>query len=174
MFFSSWNDLLRIVIIGVLSYLSLILMVRISGKRTLSKMNAFDFTVSVAVGSSFSTVILNKDITLAEGLTAFLVLIGMQYLLAWCASRSRRFRRVLQSSPELVYYQGQYVNRIMKKNRIDEHDIYQSVRSEGVTNMNEVYAVVLEPNGKLSVLQNAEAEDNSILEEAKPGHSFSE
>ncbi|NMO95514.1 DUF421 domain-containing protein [Paenibacillus lemnae] len=156
MLFSNWNDIFRILIIGCMSYISLIILVRVSGKRTLAKMNAFDFTVSVAVGSTLSTVILDKNITLAEGLTAFAVLIGLQYILAWFASRNHKFRSLLQASPELVYYDGHYLKHIMKKNRIDQQDIYQWTRSQGFTNMDQIHAIVLETNGKMSVLQSEE------------------
>jgi len=55
---------------------------RISGKRTLSKMNACDFIVTVALGSTLATVLLSKDVALAEGLLAFILLIGLQFMVA--------------------------------------------------------------------------------------------
>ena len=64
---------------------SLYLILRISGKRTLAKMNAFDFVVTVALGSTLATVFLSKDIALAEGLFAFALLAGLQRIVAWLA-----------------------------------------------------------------------------------------
>lgn len=153
MFFNTWNDLFRIVIIGVISYISLILMVRLSGKRTLSKMNAFDFTVSVALGSTLSTVILNNQISLSEGLTALALLIGMQFLLAWASARNQRFQGMLKSDPQLLVYNGEYLASAMKKARITREDIAQTARSQGIEDMDEVSSVILESNGKLSILR---------------------
>lgn len=65
-FFDNWETLFRTLIIGVLAYVSLIMLLRISGRRTLSKMNAFDMVVTVALGSTLATILLNRDVALAE------------------------------------------------------------------------------------------------------------
>lgn len=165
MFFDNWSGVFRIVLIGILSYVSLIVMVRLSGKRTLSKMNAFDFTVSIALGSTFSAVILDKQIPLAEGLTAFAVLIGMQFAFAWLASRSKQFRNFLSSSPHLLYYKGVYMENAMKRTRISRADIHQAARSRGMASMNETGIVILESNGKLSIIPTADELPSELLEE---------
>jgi len=67
MFFSSGTTLIRTLVVGVLAYISLVLLLRLSGRRTLSKMNAFDLVVTVALGSTFATILLNRDVSLAEG-----------------------------------------------------------------------------------------------------------
>ncbi len=167
MFFNTWNDLFRIVILGIISYLSLILMVRLSGKRTLSKMNAFDFTVSVALGSILSTVILNKQISLSEGLTALALLIGMQFLLAKLASSKPWFREILASDPELLYYKGVYIKSAMKKTRINKEDINQSARNQGIQTMDEVSFVVLESSGKLSIIPSSNESRTDLIDDQR-------
>ncbi|MEX1013557.1 MAG: DUF421 domain-containing protein, partial [Candidatus Paceibacterota bacterium] len=87
-FFENWTTIARTLIIGILAYASLILLLRISGKRTLSKMNAFDFIITVALGSTLATVLLNKDVTLAEGVVGFAVLIFLQFIITWLSVRS--------------------------------------------------------------------------------------
>jgi uncharacterized membrane protein YcaP (DUF421 family) len=65
MFFDGWKGLGQTAVAGIVAYTSLILLLRISGKRTLAKMNAFDLIVTVALGSVLATVILSKDVALA-------------------------------------------------------------------------------------------------------------
>lgn len=79
-FFDSWTTLLRTLVVGVLAYVTMVAFLRISGKRTLSKMNAFDLIVTVALGSTLATVLLSKDVALAEGALAFALLIGLQFV----------------------------------------------------------------------------------------------
>ncbi len=86
-FFDNWETLFRTLIIGVLAYVSLVMLLRISGRRTLSKMNAFDMVVTVALGSTLATILLNRDVALAEGVLVFALLIGMQYLVTWSSVR---------------------------------------------------------------------------------------
>jgi uncharacterized membrane protein YcaP (DUF421 family) len=106
MWFQDWQGVGRVVLVGLSAYALLVLMLRVSGKRTLSKLNAFDLVVTVALGSSFATVLLSKDVALAEGVAAFLVLIGGQYGVAWLATRSRLVRQVVKSDPRMLLFRG--------------------------------------------------------------------
>jgi uncharacterized membrane protein YcaP (DUF421 family) len=67
MFFSGWESLFRTLVVGVLAYVALVAFLRLSGNRTLSKMNAFDLVVTVSLGSTLATVLLTRDIALADG-----------------------------------------------------------------------------------------------------------
>ncbi len=79
MFFHGWEGIVRTVLVGVLAYACLVLFLRISGKRTLAKLNAFDLVVTVALGSTLSAILLQQSIGLAKGATALALLILMQY-----------------------------------------------------------------------------------------------
>lgn len=87
MFFDSWAELGRIVVMGVLAYIGLVFLLRVSGKRTLSKMNV-DLVITIALGSTFATVLLSKSVALAEGVLAFAVLISLQFVATWLSVRS--------------------------------------------------------------------------------------
>ncbi|MFN2441460.1 MAG: DUF421 domain-containing protein, partial [Thermoanaerobaculia bacterium] len=67
MFFDDIQGLIRVFVISILAYVALVLFLRVSGKRTLTKLNAFDLVVTVALGSTLATIILSKDVALAEG-----------------------------------------------------------------------------------------------------------
>jgi hypothetical protein len=67
MLFDDWSGLLRVLIVGTSAYVGLVTLLRFTGKRTLSKMNAFDMIVTVALGSTLATVLLSSDVALAEG-----------------------------------------------------------------------------------------------------------
>lgn len=61
-FFNGWFALVRTAVVGVLAYVALIVFLRLSGKRTLSKMNAFDLIVTVSLGSTLATIALSADV----------------------------------------------------------------------------------------------------------------
>lgn len=81
-------------------------MLRISGKRTLSQMKEFDFIVTVALGSTLATVLLNKDIRLLEGISALGLLIVLQYVLAACSVQSKTFLKTISSEPRLIFFKA--------------------------------------------------------------------
>ncbi len=105
-FFAGWAAVARVVVTCVLAYAALVALLRISGKRTLSKMNAFDLVVTVALGSTLATILLSRDVALAEGLVAFALLIGLQYVVAWLSVRSATVSRLVKAEPALLLYRG--------------------------------------------------------------------
>ncbi len=89
MLFDSWGGLGRVLFVGVLAYGALVAILRISGKRTLTKLNAFDLVVTVALGSTLATVLLSKDVALVEGVMAMTVLVSLQFAITWLAHLAR-------------------------------------------------------------------------------------
>ncbi|MDQ2806880.1 MAG: DUF421 domain-containing protein [Chloroflexota bacterium] len=152
MFFDNWGELGRVVIVGVLAYTGLILLLRVSGKRTLSKMNAFDLVVTVALGSILATILLAKDVDLAEGMTAFIVLIALQFVIAWLAVRVPLVNRLVKSEPTLLLYNGSYLSAALKAERVGEEEVRAAIRAQGIASVQQVLAVVLETDGTFTVL----------------------
>lgn len=175
MFFDDWSSLLRITLTTVLSYVGLIAFLRISGKRTLSQLNVFDFVVTVAFGSTLATTILSKDTAAAEGLVALAMLILLQFVVAVLAVHFTWFERLVKSAPRFLYRDGGYIESAMRKERIRKEEILQAARSRGMASMEQVRAVILETNGNLSVIQRSDAPDASALENVTaPGKPRSE
>nr|WP_255680102.1 YetF domain-containing protein [Methanosarcina sp. DH2] len=145
-----------------MGYIALVLLLRISGNRTLSKLNAFDFVITIALGSSFGALILNKNVALADGIMAFTVLIGMQHVITWLTIRSNTLKRVIRNEPSLVYYNGEYIKNSMKRSRVVEDEIEQSVRNQGYANLEHVGAVILETDGSFSIISQSEKEGKEL------------
>jgi uncharacterized membrane protein YcaP (DUF421 family) len=152
MFFDSWPAIGRTVIVGIAAYAALVLLLRISGKRTLAKLNAFDLIVTVALGSTLATVLLNKSVSLADGVVAFLLLVSLQYVVAWLSTRSGRVDTLVKAQPSLLLLRGEFLDRAMRAQRVTHREILSALRSSGVGKVEDAYAVVLESDGTLSVI----------------------
>lgn len=152
MFFDGWQGVGRTALVGVLAYLALVTLLRVSGKRTLSKMNAFDLVVTVALGSTLASILLSSDVALAEGLTALAVLIGMQFVIAWLSVRSPFVSRLVKSEPALLAYAGRLLPEALRRERVVEAEVRAAVRAEGVADLADVAAVVLETDGSFTVV----------------------
>lgn len=142
----------RTLIIGVFSYFLLILMIRISGKRTLSKMNAFDFIITIALGSMLATIIINPSIALVEGMLAMALLIFLQYVITFTAVRLKTVSRIIKSAPTLLYYQGELIERNMLQERILKGELEQAIRKAGHNDFDSISAIVLETDGVISII----------------------
>lgn len=152
MFFDDWTTLGEIVVLTVLVYTALVVVLRMTGKRTTSKMNSFDWVVTVALGSMVSTVILVDEVPLVEGVAGITALVLMQYTVAFGAVRIPWFQSLVKASPRLLYYRGEFNDETMRRERLTREEVLASVRTQGYTSMDEVSAVVLETNADLSIL----------------------
>ena len=151
MWFDTWTDLGRVLIVGPLAYAALVAVLRISGARSLSKLNAFDLVVTVALGSTLATVLLNGSVSLAEGVLGLVVLVLLQYLVSRLSLRWRGVERLVKSEPVLLYRHG-LLRGPMRRARVTEAELQQAARSAGRKSLEEVAAIVLETDGTLSVL----------------------
>ncbi|MCD0445779.1 DUF421 domain-containing protein [Glycomyces sp. A-F 0318] len=165
MFFDSWGGLLRVVVLGLCAYVSLLAVLRLSGKRTLAKMSAFDLVVTVALGSTLATILLTSDVALAEGVLGFAVLIGAQFVVAWASVRWRRFRETVDAAPTLLVWRGRFRDQALRSQRVTRPEVLQAARSRGVGDLDRVAAVVLEADGSFSVITSESAGDLSALED---------
>ncbi len=155
-FFDDWQSLLRALIITVLAYVTLIIFIRISGKRTLAKMNAFDFLVTIALGSCLASVALNKNIALAEGALVFFTLIFLQFCITWASVRTKFVKKLVTGKPALLLYKGELLDDVMKRERITIEEINMKARGSGITNLNEVEVIVLETTGDITIISKSE------------------
>jgi uncharacterized membrane protein YcaP (DUF421 family) len=172
-FFDNWESIFRTVIISFLAYISLIILLRISGKRTLSKMNAFDFIVTIALGSTLATVLLNKDVALADGVLAFSLLIFFQFIITYLSVRYQGFNDLVKSTPALISYKGSLLKATMKKERINEDEVYAIIREKGLSSLSDTEAIVLETDGSLTVIEKVNDSGSEVMAALKniPGSS---
>ncbi|WP_336273196.1 DUF421 domain-containing protein [Vreelandella indica] len=169
-FFNGWSSLFRILIIGLLAYATLILFLRLSGNRTLSKMNAFDLIVTVALGSTLATVLLSKDVALADGAVALALLISLQFIITWTSVRFRWVRRLVTGEPLMLLYQGEFLLTSLRKARVTQDEVLSAIRSSGLSDVSAVEAVVLETDGSLSIVKNQAESGQSSLEGVRGPH----
>ncbi|MEX0720246.1 MAG: YetF domain-containing protein [Balneolaceae bacterium] len=166
-FFDSWESIGRTFFITITAYLSMVFLLRSSGKRTLSKMNAFDFIITVGLGSSLATVALNKNVPLIEGLMVFFLLIYLQFSITWLSVRTNKVKKAVTSQPTLLQYKGELLEDTLKRERITLEEIHLIARRKGFNELNKIDAIVLETTGDITVIPkmpNTEVESMRFVE----------
>ncbi len=170
MFFDSWAGLGRVLVVGTIAYAALVTILRISGKRTLTKLNAFDLVVTVALGSTLATMLLSKSVALAEGILAMALLVSCQFAIAWLSVRSPGFQALVKSEPTLLMRRGQFLEGSLRSQRITREEVLAALRSEGIADAAEAEAVILETDGSIAVIKSPvhEAERSTLDTVPKP------
>ena len=122
-------------------------------------MNAFDLVVTVALGSTLATILLSKETALIEGLTAFALLIGLQFVVAWSSRRAEWFNGLVKSEPTLLLHRGEFLDSALRRERVTRQEVLAATRSSGARTLGEVAAVVLETDGSFSVVMRPDEVD---------------
>lgn len=173
--FNGWSALLRTALIGIAAYASLLAILRVSGKRTLSKMNAFDLVVTVALGSTLATILLNRNVSLAQGVVALALLVSLQFAITWTSVRLPWIRRLVTGEPRLLLLRGRCLPKALRRARVAEEEIRAAVRAAGLARLEDAQAVVLETDGSMSVVQgNADANASALAGIEEPPVKSSE
>lgn len=152
------DPIIRIIVVGTCAYLALVLMLRVSGKRTLSKLNAFDLVVTVAIGSTLATTLLSRDVALLDGLVALGLLILLQYLVAWSTLRWPFLERLVRADPTVVARDG-IALPAARAQRLLLADLESAARAAGLRSVEEAREVVLETDGSITVVPATRDED---------------
>jgi uncharacterized membrane protein YcaP (DUF421 family) len=152
MFYSGFEGIWRTLVVGACAYAALVGVLRITGKRTLSKMNAFDLVVTVALGSTLATILLSKEVALAEGVAAFLLLAGAQYAVTTASIRSARFRRWIKAEPRALLRDGTMIDEAMRAERVTRDEVEAAIRAAGHADPAGIALVMLETDGSMSVV----------------------
>lgn len=154
---------------AVIAYALVVVLLRASGKRTLSRMNMFDLIVVVALGSILARTILSGGTSLFQGMFSLVILAGLQYSLEWLSANDPRVRKLLTSEPTLLFHRGQFLHKVMRSQRVSEADVLTAVRQNGIGDMAEVEAVVLETSGDFSVIPRSSGGGASVLGDLDQG-----
>jgi uncharacterized membrane protein YcaP (DUF421 family) len=159
--FSS-NGLWAICLTGIGIYFIVIIYTRLAGKRSFSKMNSFDFGITVALGSMVATTVLSKSVSLWDGAIGLAILYVLQLTTAYL----RRFDTIanLTDNTPLLLMDGQeIIYENLKKAKITESDLRAKLREANVLELSQVRAVVFETTGDIAVLHTNN--QNQTLEE---------
>lgn len=129
-------------------------------------MNAFDFVVTVALGSVLASLSLNKSVPLADGVTSFFVLIFLQYIITWLSVRIKQVKQLVTSQPTLLLYKGELLKDALKRERVTIEEINSAARSGGRGDLSRIHAMILESTGEITVVPELQSDSPNTLKDA--------
>jgi uncharacterized membrane protein YcaP (DUF421 family) len=142
---------------GVLVYVVMLIVIRVLGKRTVGNFTAFDLLVALMLGEVVDEIIYG-DVSIAQGLTAIVVVALCKYLTAWLTLGSPTLNRILEGTPTEVVRHGEFVREGLRSEVINELEVLAALRLNSVADMREVKSAIMEVDGQLSVIREEWAE----------------
>lgn len=166
MFNTDLYPLLEIITSAVLIYIFLIILSRMVGPRSFSQLTAFDFAVTVALGAIVGATA-TGGVDFIRGFCGLALL----FFIRWAVAILRRkgFTTVVDNSPLLIMDGPEILPEYLKRAKLTEEDLLQSLRKKGITQLTQVQAVIMERDGSISVLKTGEPLDPYFLKGVK-GH----
>ncbi|NCP12911.1 MAG: DUF421 domain-containing protein [Sphingomonadales bacterium] len=148
-----WDILARGIVLTVAGLVWILLLVRIIGLRSFSKMTAFDFVITLATGSLLaSAATVTRWPAFFQITVALVVLMGVQAGLALLRKSNKTVRKLMGNTPLLLMRDGEFLDEAMRSSRVAREDVLAKLRGANVTELTDVRAVVLESTGNISVL----------------------
>jgi uncharacterized membrane protein YcaP (DUF421 family) len=134
-------------------YLFLLLVLRLTGKRTLAEITIFDFVLLLIISEATQQALTGTDYSITNGAIVVTTLIVLNILMSWLKQRSKAIERVLDDIPLLIVVDGKPLKDRMEKERVDEDDVLDAAReTQGVERMDQIRHAILERNGKISII----------------------
>ncbi|HKV06229.1 MAG TPA: YetF domain-containing protein [Candidatus Acidoferrales bacterium] len=138
---------------SLIVYFFLLIMFRLLGKREVAQMTVFDLIVILILSNVLQNAMIGPDNSVTGGLIGASAILAINWLLGRAAFSSKWFERVIEGVPMLLVHGGHLVEPNLRRAGISREELLSNLRSQGVFELGEVRAAVLEPSGKLSVLK---------------------
>lgn len=144
-----WEFVLRAVAV----YVVVLVMVRLSGKRTVGQFTPFDLLVVVLLGTAVQNSLIGEDTSLLGGLILAATLLGLNWGVGKLSSRSRRFDEVVEGKPVILVRHGHLFRDELARQSLSEHDFAIARRSAGYATLGEIALAVLESSGEITFIR---------------------
>ena len=150
-FVMDWQEGVAIAITGIVLCFGLILFTRLMGLRSFAKLTSYDFAMTVAVGSILASTVLSKSPSLSKGLLAIAVLFILQGSVSFLCRKVKPFKKAVDNEPIVLMAHGEYYWDNIAEASLSKHDIGTVLRKNGIKSKSQVFALVMETTGDMSV-----------------------
>jgi uncharacterized membrane protein YcaP (DUF421 family) len=141
------------VIRGLCVYLFLLLILRISGKRSLSSMTPFDFVLILILSETVQQAMIDNDSSMTNAVLLVVTLIGFDILLSILKMKIPALGRAIDSTAVVIMKQGEIERSSLKAERLDEDDILAAARAqEGISRLDQIDYAIVEQDGSITIV----------------------
>lgn len=149
-----WQQLVGISLSAAGFYVGLMLFTRLMGLRSFSKLSSHDFAMTVAIGSILASTVLSDSPSLMQGLFAVAVLFVMQGLISMIRRKVKPLKSLIDNKAIILMAHGEYFADNLAEANLSTSDIQEVLRKNGLKSKTEVFAVIMETTGDMSVIKN--------------------
>ena len=155
--FPLWMFLVRAAVV----YVAIIILLRLGGKRQVGQMGAGEFVAILLISNAVQNSMNGGDNSITGGLILATVIIALSLTVAYATYKSRKLEYLIQGTPTLLVHNGKVIEKHLHKEMLSMHELSALLRRQGIDDLNEVHAAILESNGFISVVKKSEVHGNN-------------
>jgi uncharacterized membrane protein YcaP (DUF421 family) len=138
---------------GLVVYLVVLLLLRLSGKRAFGDLSAFDIVVLMVVGGLLRTAIIGDDHSLLGPLIAVASILALNKLIGWISARWHGFNRWIEGRPTVLARDGRRDPQALRRCDVSSTEFERALHTHGLEDESSVVLARLEPNGKITLIR---------------------
>lgn len=150
------NEAIAVVPRSLISLILLFLVCKLIGKKQVSELSLFDYVIGISIGNFAAEMIMDFQGNFTNGVVAIIVFGLCSYIVSMLTLKSIVLRRILIGTPTIIVQNGKIIKKNLVRTKIDVNDLLEQVRTNGYFDLSEVEYVIMEANGKLSILPKSE------------------
>jgi uncharacterized membrane protein YcaP (DUF421 family) len=141
----------ELIIRGVIVYVLLIVLLRLTGKRQIGQMAPYDLVLLLVLSNAVQNAINGGDNSVTAGVISAATLVGVNYLVGIATFKSKRIESLIEGRPQILIHNGKLFSEVMERAHLTHHELNASLRKEGCACIEDVHYAILENNGQISV-----------------------
>lgn len=149
-----WQQILGISLSAIGFYIGLMLFTRLMGLRSFSKLSSHDFAMTVGIGSILASTVISDTPSLLQGLFAVAVLFLIQGIISVLRRKVKPLKSLIDNQAIILMAHGEYLSDNLKEANLTTSDVQEVLRKNGIKSKTEIFAVIMETTGDMSVIKN--------------------
>ena len=142
----------ELIVRGVVVYVFLLALLRITGKRQVGQLAPFDLVLLLVLANAVQNSMNAGDNSLIGGLITAATLIGLNYLVSLVTYRNKKLAAIVEGRPQILIHDGILFEDVMANAQLTHHELNAALRRSGCVSVAEVHSAILENNGAISVV----------------------
>jgi uncharacterized membrane protein YcaP (DUF421 family) len=152
------NSLFETILRTTIGFSLLLFLTRILGKKQMGQLTIFTYITGIALGNIAGDMVVHRDIRIIDGVIGLGLWAVLTLFVEYISLKSSKARVLLDGEPEIVIKRGEIMYDKLKSQRLNIDDLTMLLRTNSVFSIRDVDYAILEPNGQLSILKNADRE----------------
>jgi uncharacterized membrane protein YcaP (DUF421 family) len=146
-----WSFILEIILRTAIMFLTIIIGLRVLGKRGVKQLSIFELVVIIGLGSAAGDPMFNKDVGIVSSIIVFIVIIFLYTIVTYFIAKNKKFEQLIEGKPICLIQNGESSIDNFKKENLGSDEFFAELRLRGISQLGQIETAIEESSGEISV-----------------------